>query len=74
MAIVLSTILGGVMVFRWMSVLLAEAGSAHERVIDQGPRFFFVSGIVMVVVIGLFPQVLFPWIVRAIAGMSNLVP
>jgi len=74
MAIVLSTLLGGIMVFRWMSVLLTEAASGPEHRLDPGPRFFLASGMVMVVVIGLFPQILFPWIIRAIAGMSNLVP
>jgi formate hydrogenlyase subunit 3/multisubunit Na+/H+ antiporter MnhD subunit len=74
MSVVFSVLLGAIMVFRWISVLLARTSSGPEVRLAPAPRFFLATGIVMVVAIGIFPQILFPWVVEALAGMSNLVP
>ena len=44
---------------------------------DHGPwgqRLFLGGGVAMVVALGLFPQLLYPWVIRAAQGLHNLMP
>ena len=37
-------------------------------------RFFLAFGILLIVALGLFPQLLYPWVIRAAEGLHNLIP
>jgi formate hydrogenlyase subunit 3/multisubunit Na+/H+ antiporter MnhD subunit len=44
---------------------------------DGGPwgrRVFLGGGVALVVALGLFPQLLYPWVIQAAQGLQNLMP
>jgi NADH-quinone oxidoreductase subunit N len=62
--------LGG---FRWMMSMLRsrEARKSHIGIME---RSFLAAGISLCVVLGLFPQLSYPLVVQAAAGLGNLIP
>ncbi len=59
---------------RWMSVFLS--GEADSESITSSPleTFFLLGGVGIILLLGTFPQVLLPWMVQALDGLSNLGP
>lgn len=41
---------------------------------DPALRFFLAGGVVFVLALGVFPQLLYPWVIRAAQGLKNLMP
>jgi formate hydrogenlyase subunit 3/multisubunit Na+/H+ antiporter MnhD subunit len=39
-----------------------------------GRRFYLGGGVALVVALGFFPQLLYPWVIRAAQGLHNLMP
>jgi formate hydrogenlyase subunit 3/multisubunit Na+/H+ antiporter MnhD subunit len=62
--------LGG---FRWMMVMV-RSRDTRKSYIGVLERSFLVAGISLCVVLGLFPQLSYPLVVQAAAGLSNLIP
>jgi hypothetical protein len=41
---------------------------------DPALRFFLAGGVAFVLALGVFPQLLYPWVIRAAQGLKNLMP
>jgi formate hydrogenlyase subunit 3/multisubunit Na+/H+ antiporter MnhD subunit len=66
-------LLGGA-TLRWARKMLDGGESPERRPRPLGERLFLISGAGLCLLLGLFPQAMYPWIVRVAAGLSNLVP
>lgn len=64
---------GGVAV-RWLRPGIRGAGSRSRLALTNWERVFLLLGIAMCILLGAFPQLLYPWVVQAASGLSNLVP
>jgi NADH-quinone oxidoreductase subunit N len=59
--------------FRWMAVMMRSRRKQTEKpILIQ--RIFLMAGLGLCIVLGLFPQLTYPIVVRAGAGLINLVP
>lgn len=41
---------------------------------SRARRFFLATGVLLIAALGLFPQLLYPWVIRAAEGLHNLIP
>ncbi|HET7010278.1 MAG TPA: proton-conducting transporter membrane subunit [Anaerolineales bacterium] len=62
-----------------VSVLRWNLGSDAQAVADsaltaRARRTFLLGGVLLVVALGLFPQLTYPWLVQAARGLENLIP
>ncbi len=73
-AIIFAFLCVGAAALRWTNALLGSPLS--ERIISSTltETFFLVGGIAMCILLGAFPQLLFPWVTEAAAGMAQLFP
>lgn len=75
---------GGLMV---ASILILTTSLARRSTIPAPPargdssggapwarRFFLGGGVALILALGLFPQLLYPWVIRAAQGLHNLMP
>jgi len=51
-----------------------RATEAETMPAPTGRRFLLIAGVLLVVGLGVFPQLLFPWVIRAAQGLHNLIP
>jgi NADH-quinone oxidoreductase subunit N len=71
--IILSMVVLSIAVIRW-------GLSLNNRVVQESGlegrsrRAFLFGGVVLVMSLGIFPQLLFPWVIRAAEGLGNLIP
>ncbi len=73
-AILASTLLIALAAFQWARTLL---GAPPDRVLASrlsAERLFLGSAVALSAILGLFPQLTFPWVVAALAGLTNLIP
>lgn len=59
---------------RWLEVFFRRSGVEGSSDLPLPARVLLGGGVVLTVVIGVFPQVLFPWVVQVVSGLSNLAP
>ena len=57
---------------RWTSTVLRSPRELSLPPLTLLDRFFLGAGILMCVLLGLFPQLLYPWVVGAVSGLSGL--
>ncbi len=62
--------LGGL---RWM-ITMVRSRESSKGYLGLAERAFIIGGLVLCAVLGLFPQLTFPIVVQAAAGLVNLVP
>ena len=62
----------GVLGIRW-AVILFDKGDADDHVtMANAARGFLIGGILLLLLLGIFPQLVFPWIEDVAAGLANL--
>ncbi len=59
---------------RWLGVFFRRSVGEASSGVPGTVRALLGGGVVLTLVIGVFPQVLFPWVVQVITGLSNLAP
>jgi formate hydrogenlyase subunit 3/multisubunit Na+/H+ antiporter MnhD subunit len=74
LAVGLGILLIGGATLRWARRLLAEGEGLPPRPATLAERLFLISGAGLCLLLGLFPQAMYPWVVRVVAGLTNLVP
>ena len=73
--IVLVMILCSAAAVRWVLVLLDDPERApHSRPESGWERFYLLAGVGLTLLLGLLPQLLYPWVLQAVSGLSNLSP
>ncbi|NIS81454.1 MAG: hypothetical protein GTO14_14910 [Anaerolineales bacterium] len=65
--------LGG-MALRWAGIFFSAQQSEAPGSRSRLENLFIASGVLVCVLLGIFPQLLYPWVVQAAAGMSQLLP
>jgi len=73
-AILLAFLCVGATAIHWAYTLLSEPRLRERKAINFSERLFLGGGIVMCLVLGAFPQLLYPWVVEVAAGMTQLFP
>lgn len=73
--VVLCMILCSAAAVKWILVLLDDPERApHSRAESGWERFYLLTGVGITLLLGLLPQLLYPWVLQAISGLSNLSP
>ena len=62
----------GVLVFRWAAVLFGKGGGEELITLSKVPRSFLLGGIILLLLLGVFPQLVSLWVEDVAAGLSNL--
>jgi NADH-quinone oxidoreductase subunit N len=62
----------GVLVIRWAAILFGKGNGEEIRTMSKAPRGFLLSGIILLLLLGLFPQLVFPWVENVASGLANL--
>jgi NADH-quinone oxidoreductase subunit N len=71
--IVVSMVVLSMAVIRWG--LSLNSGVVQESGFEErSRRAFLLGGVALVLSLGIFPQLLFPWVIRAAEGLGNLIP
>lgn len=73
MTLVAAWVFVGATIVKALGGMLETAGDEDGRM-GRGERAFVIAGVVMCLVLGLFPQATYPWLVRAAGGLTSLVP
>jgi NADH-quinone oxidoreductase subunit N len=73
-SILLASFAIGSAAIRWLKISLRPTPPLQRSQLSNEEGFFLIGGIVLCVLLGAFPQLIFPWVVRAAQGLSNLVP
>ncbi len=73
-ALLLSIAAVGAAGARWLRIF--QAGDAGQAISPTTlvERVYLLGGVAICVGLGIFPQTLFPWVIQAAEGLSNLVP
>lgn len=74
-----AAVLGGTVLvcaaaLKWGRGFLAGSVSSERPSISPGERAFLTSALALSSMLGLFPQLSFPWVVAALSGLTNLLP
>lgn len=74
--ILAGTLLVTLAVFQWARILLGNSELQLERLaaIAASHKLFFGAALTLYAALGLFPQLTFPWVITALAGLTNLIP
>ncbi len=72
-------LLGGMLavtlaMLRWIGTFLREPEAGPIPVPLRNERILLGTGIALCVVLGVFPQLLYPWVIQAVGSLTNLVP
>jgi hypothetical protein len=62
----------GVLVIRWAAILFGRGDGDDIIAISKEPRIFLLGGIILLLLLGLFPQLVFPWVEDVASGLANL--
>ena len=72
--IILASLLIGGTAIRWARILIAEPRSEDRAHVTLQAKIILGGGVVMCILLGLFPQLIYPWVVQAAAGITQSVP
>jgi formate hydrogenlyase subunit 3/multisubunit Na+/H+ antiporter MnhD subunit len=73
-AIILAFLCVGAATLRWANVLLGPPSDERTKSSPIVEKLFIGGGIAMCILLGAFPQLLYPWVTEAAAGMAQLFP
>lgn len=73
-ALIVGTFLVGGAGIRWVLILFQAPVEGKGRKKPLGERLILAVGVVLCMAIGIFPQILAPWTMAAVAGLGNLFP
>lgn len=62
----------GVLVIRWAAILFGRGDGGESIAMSKVSRGFLVGGILLLLLLGLFPQLVFPWVEEVASGLANL--
>ncbi len=62
----------GVLVIRWAAILFGRGDAEELITMSKAPRSFLLGGIILLLLLGLFPQLVFPWVEDVASGLANL--
>ncbi|MEA1979141.1 MAG: proton-conducting transporter membrane subunit [Chloroflexota bacterium] len=62
----------GVLVIRWAAILFGRGDGDEIIAVSKEPRIFLLGGILILLLLGLFPQLVFPWVEDVASGLANL--
>jgi hypothetical protein len=62
----------GVLVIRWAAILFGRGDGEDFIAMSKEPRAFLLGGIILLLLLGLFPQFIFPWVEDVASGLANL--
>lgn len=72
--IILACLFIGGAAIRWASIMIAEPRSEDQTHVPVNEKIILGGGVVMCILLGLFPQLIYPWVVQAAAGIAQYVP
>ncbi len=61
-------------ILRWIGILLRAPEDRSVPISLRSERVLLGVGMGLCVVLGVFPQLLYPWVIQAASSLSNLVP
>jgi multicomponent Na+:H+ antiporter subunit D len=61
-------------ILRWAAFLFSPSDDIQRRDTPLTVSLFLYGGIAITVMLGVFPQVIFPWVVETAAGLTRLFP
>jgi multicomponent Na+:H+ antiporter subunit A len=73
-AILTGTLLVSAAALQWGRAFLTGSAAGEQPGLPAGQRIFLSSALALSSLLGLFPQLTFPWVVTALAGLTNLIP
>jgi len=62
----------GMLVIRWAAILFSRREGDGIIEVSKEPRIFLLGGILLLLFLGLFPQLIFPWVEDVASGLTNL--
>jgi NADH:ubiquinone oxidoreductase subunit 2 (subunit N) len=62
----------GMLVIRWAAILFGRGNGDEIIAVSKEPRIFLLGGILLLIFLGLFPQIIFPWVEDVASGLANL--
>jgi len=62
----------GMLVIRWAAILFGRRDGDEIIAVSKEPRIFLLGGILLLLILGLFPQLVFPWVENVASGLANL--
>lgn len=72
--VVVAVLACGGVAMRWLRPGIRGAGRRKRLRLTTLERLYLLVGLAMCILLGVFPQLLYPWVVQAASGLSNLVP
>jgi NADH-quinone oxidoreductase subunit N len=69
-AIVGSMVFLCIVVIRSANILINQPFDSHYKIKDWKEKAYIGGGILLTIILGIFPQLLFPWIIRALEGIT----
>jgi NADH-quinone oxidoreductase subunit N len=61
-------------VLRWAAILFAPGSVAESERIYVTKQLYFVFGLAGLIILGIAPQIVIPWVVEVATGLTNLFP
>jgi formate hydrogenlyase subunit 3/multisubunit Na+/H+ antiporter MnhD subunit len=68
-----SIMVNGLACLRWLRHALTPAGTSIGDLLARADAVFLGLGMTMCLSLGLFPQLIFPWVVQTLSGLKNLL-
>ena len=62
----------GMIAIRWATILFGRRDSDEIIALSKEPRIFLLGGILLLLLLGSFPQLVFPWVENVASGLANL--
>jgi formate hydrogenlyase subunit 3/multisubunit Na+/H+ antiporter MnhD subunit len=63
-----------IVALRWAFLLFSPDEDMKTRTSPTGERIFMMGGLILTVLLGIFPQAIFPWVVETVVGLTRLFP
>jgi formate hydrogenlyase subunit 3/multisubunit Na+/H+ antiporter MnhD subunit len=73
-AIVIAFFSIGVTTLRWADILLSEPHIRAQGSRSIRERLTLGGGVALSLLVGAFPQIIYPWVVEGVSGVAQLLP
>jgi hypothetical protein len=74
LSLLLSLTCIGAIALNWVRIFLSPENKGKTIAIPIVEKGFMVGGVIFCLLLGIFPQLSYPWVVEAVAGMKQLFP